>query len=245
MKKHSTAQHSTAQHSTAQHSTAQHSTAQHSTAQHIKWLLIAVVLVCSFFVPISAQKAKAEGVARASYVNGFNDQFTANNGNWASWSGSWSYKAGVVRGLGQKDKTSGIEFTKAQYSNFEYQVRMKRVGCATCTNELYIRSSTVGTIYYGYTNSGFFTIYSCNSVSCFTWQSFKASPKIIKGGFNTLKVLAINNNYQFYINNSLVSSGTVSGPLTLMKKGYVGIDFYSASATGNSLDVEFAILVKK
>ncbi len=218
----------------------------HSTAQYLKWVLFVALIVCSFFVPMASEKAKAEGVGRAGYANGFNDQFTANNGNWGSWSGSsWSYKAGVIRGIGQKDKLSGLEFTKAQYANLEYQAKMKRIGCATCVNRLYIRSTAVGWIYYGYTNTGQFYVESCNSVSCTMWQSFKASNKIVKGGFNTLKVLAVNNSYKFYINNSMVYSRTVTGPLTLIKTGYVGVGFYSTSAVGNSLDVDFAILVKK
>ena len=201
--------------------------------------------MCSFFVPMSA---KAEGVARAGYVNGFNDQFTANTGNWVPLYGSsWSYsrRGSVIIGKGQTKQWTGILFSKAQYANFEYEVKMKRIGCDTCTNQLFIRSSKVGIIYYGYTNSGFFTIYSCNSVSCTTWQSFKASDIIVKFGSNTLKVLAVNNDYKFYINKRVVYSRTVTGPLTLIKTGYVGVDFYSTSAVWHSLDVDFAILVKK
>ena len=199
--------------------------------------------MCSFFVPMSAKSAKAEGVARAGYVNGFNDQFTANSGNWAPLYGSsWSYKSGVISGKGQTKKWTGITFGKAQYANFEYQVKMKRMGCDTCTNQLFIRSSKVGTIYFEYTNSGFYKIYLCDSVSCRTFKDYTASDKIVKGGFNTLKVNARPHELYFYINGYGLKGILYSGPA---KTGYVGVDFYSTSAVGNSLAVDFAILVKK
>jgi hypothetical protein len=78
----------------------QHSTAQHSTAQYVKWLLLAIVLVCSFFVPMESQKATAEGPARAGYLSTFNEQFSGYPSNWTVFRGRWTYGGGVVRGMG-------------------------------------------------------------------------------------------------------------------------------------------------
>jgi hypothetical protein len=60
---------------------------------------------------MSAQTAKAEGVARASYVNGFNEQFTSGAANWAILSGVWTFGSGFLRGNGTKNGNSQVYFS--------------------------------------------------------------------------------------------------------------------------------------
>lgn len=219
---------------------------QHSATRNLKWLLLSVLVVCGFLVPMSAQKAKAEDVVRAGYANGFNEQFTRGAANWSAGNGRWSIGSGMIRGIGLTGDITSAYFMPAKYQNFDYQVRMKRTGCAACGNGFLLRETTSTGVYFRYTNSGYFYLYSCNTIDCYDWKTATYSTAIIKGGFNVIRVVAINNVYKFYINNILVNQGTASGAYASYNKvGYVGVDFYSDKAAGNYLDVDYAILVKK
>ena len=214
---------------------------EHNTAQQMKWLLFALVLVCSFYVPMSAQKAKAEGVARAGYESGFNEQFTTSASNWDIVNGKWTYDSGFLRGNGVKAGWSSVYFSKAFYTNIDYQVRMRRTGCPNCYNQIYVRGAGSKNVYFGYTNTGAYTIGACTESKCTTWKNVTNTTSIVQGGYNTLRMAAAGNLYKFYINNKLVYSVTKSG----WSSGWVGIDFFSWVTAGNRLDVDWAVLNKK
>jgi hypothetical protein len=214
---------------------------KHSTAQQWKWLLFAIVLVCSIYVPMSSKTAKAEGVARVGYTSGFNDQFTTSASNWGILSGKWTYGSGILRGNGVKNGYTNIFFSKAQYANFDYQVRMRRTGCPNCANTIYVRANGSKNVYFTYANTGSYTIGACTASSCTIWEDWTATTSIVQGGYNTLRIVAVGNLYKFYINNQLESFGTASG----WTGGYVGIKFFSWVTAGNTLDVDWAILNKK
>lgn len=213
----------------------------HSTAQYLKWFLFAAVMVGSFFVPMASQKAKAEGVARAGYTNGFNEQFSGNPSNWTIFSGSWLYGGGTVRGIGRTNDFGEIYFKQAAYSNFDYQVRMKRTGCATCSNTLTFRDTGTNAGYFGYSKDGYYYIGAKFGSSYPMWKNWTPSSAIVKGGYNTLRVVATGNTYVFLINNKTVSTMVKSG----LSSGVVGVRHYSIVSGGNYLDVDWAVLARK
>lgn len=208
------------------------------TVQHLKILLFTALIVCSFFVPMSSQTAKAEGVARAGYLSAFNEQFSSYPSNWNIFRGRWTYGGGVVRGLGTANGWGEIYYRRMTYRNLDYQVRMRRVGCHDCANSIRFRDSGVFSGAFSYTNSGSFTIGKEVGTSWQSWINWQATYAINRGGWNTLRVRAIGDTYWFYINNRLVASGYKSG----LSSGFVGIQNYSDVARGNFLDVDWAVL---
>jgi len=63
----------------------------------------------------------------------------------------------------------------------------------------------------------------------------------LKGGYNTLRIVAIGNTYDFLINNKLIVSHVITG----LSSGNVGVSFYSNQITGNTLDVDWAVLNRR
>ena len=213
----------------------------HSTTQYLKWFLYAAVMVSSIFVPMSAHKAKAEGVPRAGYANGFNEQFNGYPSNWTIFSGSWLYGGGTVRGIGRTNDFGEIYFKQAAYSNFDYQVRMKRTGCAGCINNVTFRDTGTNAGYFGYNNNGFYSIEAKIGSYYYKWRNWTPSSAIVKGGYNTLRVVAKGNSYVFLINNKTVSTMVKSG----LSSGVVGVELYSVVSGGNYLDVDWAVLARR
>mgnify|MGYP001104458280 CR=1 FL=1 len=80
-----------------------------------------------------------------------------------------------------------------------------------------------------YTNSGQFSVYKFNpSGGPTAVRNWSASPAILAGDWNTLKVIAVGNSLKFYINGTLVWSGSDS----TLKVGQVGFGFYRDAASG-------------
>ena len=210
---------------------------KHSTAQYLKVLLFTALIVCSFFVPMSAKTAKAEGVARAGSANVFNEQFTYYPRNWTVGNGSWAYGSGFLRGYGMYDDSGEIWY-RAGYTNFEYQVRMRRVGCSDCSNSIKFRDIGSKSGYFGYTNSGYFYVMARFGSDWKVWRDWTRSSAISRGGFNVLRVSTAGNNYWFYTNNRLVAYVLKSG----LSSGVVGIEHYSQTPSGNFIDVDWAVL---
>jgi hypothetical protein len=96
-------------------------------------------------------------------------------------------------------------------------------------------------VYFGYDNTGWYRVYACSGGSCTTWKNWTATTAIIRGGYNVLRVVAIRDTYQFYINNKLMTQGRASG----FTSGFVGITFFSWVTAGNYLDIDYAILGRK
>ena len=70
-------------------------------------------------------------------------------------------------------------------------------------------------------------------------QAWTASPAIISGNYNTLRVVANGTSLSFYINGTLVWNGTDAD----LSNGVVGVGMYrDAYSTGNWLDVDYATL---
>lgn len=213
---------------------------QHSTAFYLKCLIGIMILVCGLRIDWTRTHAEAKSInQRANYASGFYDEFNYFTGNWSSWA-NWYYMGGFVRIYGKYDARPEIWFNKSGYTNFDYQVRMRRYGCNTCVSDIKFRDTGSRSGYFGYANNGYFTIYSKMNGINYTWLGWTRSTAI-SSGTNVLRVVAVGNYYAFYINNRLVASGNRTG----LNSGVVGIDFYSPTPSGNFLDVDWAYVARK
>ena len=201
--------------------------------------VLAMIVMSVALLPASAQANAV--VAPRDYPSGFNDQFTNSASNWGIIAGRWTYGGGVLRGNGIKNGWSKVVFSKSTYANFDYMVKMRRTGCSNCPNQIILRNTGNGAVYFGYDNTGWYRVYACSGGRCATWQDWTATTAIIPGGYNVLRVVAVRETYQFYINNRLVTQGRATG----FTSGYVGITFFSWVTAGNYLDIDYAILTRK
>lgn len=179
---------------------------------------------------------------------GFNSQFTSNAAGWSAVKGAWSILSpGYYRALGLVNYWSSIVHT-GNYPTLDFQARVKRLGCSTCSNRLMIRGKTTPlSATYGwssaysfqYVNDKYFSVWkNVNGVSTEikTWTYYAS---INPNGWNTLRVTAKNSTLKFYINGMLVWTGTD----TSLTNGQVGIGMYrDAASTGNNFYVDWAKL---
>lgn len=185
--------------------------------------------------------AAAQPKSLTGFESGFNEQFSDGGANWGAWNGDWTVSTGYLRGVAAtKQSWSHVYFAKANYSNLDYQVRMRRTGCGTCTNGIHVRGTT-SSIRFKYINTGEYTIEKCGPSVCTTLDPFTTHSAILKGGYNTLRIVAIGNTYDFLINNKLIVSHVITG----LSSGNVGVSFYSNQITGNTLDVDWAVLNRR
>ncbi|MFN7471375.1 MAG: hypothetical protein ACK5S9_06970 [Roseiflexaceae bacterium] len=201
--------------------------------------VFAVFVVSVALLPASAQANVV--VSPRDYPSGFNDQFTNSASNWGIIAGRWTYGGGVLRGNGIKNGWSKAVFSKATYANFDYMVKMRRTGCSNCPNQIILRNTTNGAVYFGYDNTGWYRVYGCSGGRCVTWQDWTATTAIIPGGYNVLRVVAVRETYQVYINNRRVTQGRATG----YTSGSGGLTFFSWVTAGNYLDIDYAILTRK
>lgn len=94
--------------------------------------------------------------------------------------------------------------------------------------------------YFGYARNGYYDIWKCVSGSCTALQNWTYTSAIFKGSaWNILRVTASGSTLKFYINGTLVWTGTD----TSLTTGHVGIDMYrDGTSTGNILYVDYATL---
>ncbi len=179
---------------------------------------------------------------------GFNNSFNGSKGNWSAVKGSWGIKQSMYWGSsGIANKFASTKY-KDTYGNFVFEARMKRSGiCVTCLNGLVIRGdpTKLNTYYdwkpsytFNYNNMGYFSVWRVSSTG--TYSALKTntfSSKIVRNGWNTLKVVANNSSLTFYINGAKVWAGSNS----TLKTGKVGIQF-ERDANPGTLLVDWAKL---
>jgi hypothetical protein len=130
-----------------------------------------------------------------------------------------------------------------------YQARLLRRGCGTCANRLIIRGNPLSldaskwwrpSIVFQYTNGGYYSVWKISSTGTYTMvKGWTLSSAIVKGGWNSLKVVAVSSTLRYYINNVLVYTGAsaISGT------GGVGIGMYrDSTSTSNAFYVDSASL---
>lgn len=179
---------------------------------------------------------------------GFTSLFTSDMSGWIAHKGAWGIESSnYMTTLGVAGKAATVSHVN-DYSTLTYEVRMRRTGCSGCANVLAIRGnpSTLDTVgwwkteyTFDYTNSGLFSVWKDNNGSYTALKNWTSTSAIVQGGWNTLKVTANGSSLKFYINGTLVWSGTDAA----YASGRVGIGMYrNPTSTGDKLFVDWAQL---
>ncbi len=179
---------------------------------------------------------------------GFNSQFNGNADGWEVHSGMWYYDDTSLFTYGNAGNLSTVSYA-ADFTNLDYKVQLARAGSQLNGNQLFIRGkpdplSLIGEWYEGYifqysANGNYSILKTINGVTS-EIKSWTFSSAINQGyTWNTLRITANGGTLKFYINGSLVWSGTN----TSLTSGRVGIGMYLAStSTTDWLVVDWATL---
>lgn len=166
-------------------------------------------------------------------ANDFNSTFNGISTGWSAVRGTWSiYNAVYYKSAGAAGKVASAKHTGI-YGDLTYEVSMRRTGtCTGCANRIIIRGKPTSldavfswkpSYYFQYSNNGNFSVFEMSSTGTETaLKPWTFSAAIVQGGWNTLKVIAVDNSLKFYINGTLVWSGND----TTLKTGQVGFGFY-------------------
>ncbi len=176
---------------------------------------------------------------------GINSQFNGSSTGWVNRPGAtWVNNSVSYYTNGLNNLISSASYNK-NFGNFTYQARMKRVGNSINSSGLVVRGLPVfgsdndwNTSYqFLYSQDGYFSVWKGLSGSWTTLKGWTTSAAIVDNGWNVLKVTADGSQFRFYINNSLVWSGTDSALTT----GQVGI-LMDRGTVAEKLEVDWATL---
>lgn len=169
----------------------------------------------------------------------FSNNFNSSSSGWSAAKGTWALSSSAYyRSLGLSGFISSAKHT-GKYGDLTYTVKMKRIGaCVSCANRVIIRGNPASfdpfyswkpSLVFQYANTGSFSVYLYSNAGTATaLKAWTASSAIVKNGWNTLKVVAVGSSLKFYINNTLVWSGTN----TALRTGTVGFGFYRDTNAG-------------
>lgn len=177
-----------------------------------------------------------------SSFNNFSEPWLPIQGNWTSTEKDYQGEAII------SDSWSSISYADESFSNFVYQVRLKRTGCNNCANQILVRGEPFPLTYrklwddgysFSISNSGYFLIFKLQNGDFSVIQDWTSHPAINTGeSWNVLKVIAIGSNLQFYINDTLVWNGSTP----TFSSGQVGVGFYHNLETWDNLYVDWSQL---
>jgi hypothetical protein len=183
---------------------------------------------------------------------GFDSQFNVDANGWEVHAGDWSIVDNAwYTTEGLPDKISSVSYA-ANFTNFEYEVRLRRYNPPGYerSNRLYIHGTpnpmgSSNDWYNGYMfqydTEGDYSVWKYVNGSPITVKYWDYSAAInTDDAWNTLKVVANGSDFSFYINGTLVWSGSDSS----LTSGRVGIGMYrdDASTGGDQLWVDWAKL---
>jgi hypothetical protein len=186
---------------------------------------------------------------------GFDSQFITNSTGWSSVYGGWSRVAvdldhnpgGFFRNSGVKKYLTSTAY-KYDYTDMDFQVRMKRYGCLYCDNSISIRGTPkpldknkywAESYDFTFANDGTFSVWKNDNGDYYPMQYYTSTAAIIPDDWNILRVTTDGASMSFYINGTLVWSGTDSS----YPSGKVGIGMYRDTySSGNYLYIDWATL---
>lgn len=175
----------------------------------------------------------------------FTDDFGASVGSWSAVNGAWA-----LNGLGQYvsaglASSSVSAKNSGKFGDVTFQATMTRTGgAASLANRLIIRGNPASlsagwwnpSYVFQYANDGTYSVYKMSGGVSTALAPWASSGAVLTGGVaNTLKVVAVGSSLKFYINGTLVWSGTDS----TLQVGQVGVGFYR-DATAATLKVDAA-----
>jgi hypothetical protein len=177
----------------------------------------------------------------------FNSGFNGTSDGWAPVSGTWAIDSGMYyQSAGEPNLFSSAQHV-TRYGDLTYQVRMKRTGtCTGCANHISIRgvSSPLDAAKnwakeykFSYNNNGQFSVKKVNGSSIVMLKGWTANAAIVVNDWNNLRVIAVGNSLKFFINGTLVWSGTDA----TFRTGMVGFGFFR-NADADILQVDWANL---
>lgn len=182
-------------------------------------------------------------------ASNFYSDFNSSASGWAAASGAWSIgKGGYYTSPGVVNKFASVKHT-GKYGDLTYEVKMMRTGSnASYSNGLVLRGnpSSMSTnrnwkssYQFFYTNDGSFSVWKVSNTGTVTALQGWTASSAISSGWNKLKVVAVGSLFNFYINDTLVWSGSDSSYRT----GQAGVMFYRDSvSTSNRLYIDSAWL---
>ncbi len=180
---------------------------------------------------------------------GFDFQFNGSAPGWEAHSGSWSVDSNYYFTSGLAGTSASASYT-SDFSDLDYAVKLWRSGCDSCANRIYVRGTpnplTADNHWYNeykfqYTRGGSYSIWKrVAGGSSVAIQGWSSSPAINPGdAWNTLRVVANGTSLSFYVNGTLVWSGSDSS----LASGRVGIGIYRTSdSSGDLLRADWATL---
>jgi len=183
-------------------------------------------------------------------IGGFSSNFNTNHPNWITHFGTWTHQSSMYYVTnGVAGKLSSISYNTDYSKIVYYQALVKREGSNTSSaNHITVRGTPLPLdssgrwskeYKFAYTNNGNFAVFKTNGTTLTTIKAWTSSTAIVKGGWNMLKVAADGSTLKFYINNTLVWSGTD----TSFSAGKVGIGMYrDTTSTGDKFYVDGAVL---
>lgn len=180
----------------------------------------------------------------------FRSSFNGSAAGWKNITGQWSVTPRYYTTSGVAGRFSSTAHT-GLYGDVAYSAKLRRTGCENCTNGLLIRGKPgkldsvkdwLPSYQFAYTNNGYYSVFRVEaSGSANPLVDWTESAAIVKGGWNTLSILAVGNNFRFSINGTPVWEG-IDASLPLAP-GRVGINMYRTTAsTGDKLYVDQAVL---
>lgn len=169
---------------------------------------------------------------------------------WAAYTGDWNVNSEYLYTEGVAGGAASAGYVAGEFGNFDYEARMWRSGCDTCANRVICRGAPdplsanndwYSAYYFQYTSAGAYSIYKAVADGAYTAiANWTSSPAINQGeAWNTLRVTADGANLAFYINGTLLWSGTDAS----LSGGRAGVGMYRyPSSTGDELRVDWARL---
>jgi hypothetical protein len=181
---------------------------------------------------------------------GFNSQFNGDMTGWVIHTGQWWIASSAwLTTQGLTNAWASVSFNDT-FSNLDYKVKLWRGGSETIANSILIRgtpaplsSTGLWDSYYAfqYTRDGRYSVWKrVEGVSSYL-QSWTTTTAINQGdAWNELRVVANGSTLDFYINGTLVWTGTDSS----LSSGRVGIRMYKETSAAEQLWVDWAILTE-
>ena len=189
-----------------------------------------------------------KGFTVAAPVSGFSSPFTDNANGWSKVYGTWSVAGGYYKSTGVAGNVASVVHVN-DYPTLTYTVRAKRTtdDVVSHPSRIIIRGTTTPLGARNDWNSGYFFQWAGQYFN--VWKVVNGTGTQLKvwttnsainvTGFNTIKVTAKGSALKFYINGTLVWSGTDSSLTT----GKVGIAFYRDTNETTTFLVDYANLV--
>ena len=182
-------------------------------------------------------------------ASGFNSQFNGSTAGWGAHSGTWWNASSQWYTTDGVDDLWATASYAANFGNFDYSAKLWRNGCDNCSNTIIVRGTPdpLGPFnrwstnyFFNYTRGGWYSVWRSNADGTETaLQGWTESAAIVQdGAWNTLRVVANGSNLYFYINGTLVWSGSDG----TYSSGRVGLGMYSNGNSGDQLWVDWATL---